>query len=174
MQGKVELPSGEHTIEAREPDKDVWRRRVRVLTQQEVQVHPEFVDTAEREHTVHLGEGVVAGGAVLLGAGFVTALIAEHATSDAREIQRVESASDPNDPHYDFEPKHTRADFTAATDRAHTLGLVSDLAIGVAAVTIGIGADHMYKGERERDDVPPPFAIAPTHGGAMVAKELRW
>lgn len=174
VQGKVELPSGEHTVEAREPDKDVWRRRVRVLIAQEVQVHPVFVDTAEREGTVHVGEAVLAGGAVLLGAGFVTGLVAEHASSDAREIQRVESQRDPNNPAYDLEPKHTRADFTAATDRAHTFGLVSDLAIGAAAVTIGIGAYYMYKGERERDDVPPPFAIAPTHGGAMVAKELRW
>ncbi len=173
-QGKVELPSGEHTIEGRAPDKDVWRRRVRVLTGQEMQVHPAFVDTDERESTVHVGEGVLAGGAVLLGAGFVTALIAEHASNDAREILRVESARDPNNPSYDLEPKHTRADFNNARDRAHTYGLVSDLSFGAAIVTIGIGAYYMYKGERERDDVPPPFAIAPTHGGAMVAKELRW
>ena len=172
--GKVELPSGEHTVEAHAPEKDVWRRRVRVLTGQEIPVHPAFVDTAEREHHVHVGEGVIAGGAALLGAGFVTALIAEHASADAREILRVESARDPNNPAYDLEPKHTRADFNNARDKAHTFGLISDLSFGAAIVTIGIGAYYMYKGDREREDAPPPFAIAPTHGGAMVAKELRW
>jgi hypothetical protein len=173
-QGKVELPSGEHTVEGHLPDKDPWRRRVRVLSGQEMQLHPAFVDTDEREHTAHVGEGVLAGGAVLLGAGFVTALIAEHASNDAREIQRVESARDPNNPGFDLEPLHTRADFNNARDRAHTYGIVSDLAFGAAAVTIGVGAYYMYKGEREREDVPAPFAIAPTHGGAMIAKELRW
>jgi hypothetical protein len=172
--GEVELPPGEHTIELRVPDKDLWRRRVRLSAGQKIELHPELVDTAAREHDEHLGMALIGGGGALLAAGFVTALMSEHASADAREIVRVETARDPSNPGYDLEPMHTRADLDAARDRAHSYALISDISFGAALVTAGIGAYFLYKGEAERTDVPPPFAIAPTQGGAFVAKELRW
>lgn len=172
--GEVELAPGEHIVELRVPDHDRWRRRVHLSAGQKVELHPELVETATREHREHVGLALVGGGGALLAAGFVTALISEHASADAREIVRVETARDPSNPGYDLEPKHTRADLDAARSRATRFALISDVSYGAALVTIGVGAYFLYKGERERDDVPPPFAIAPTRGGAFVAKEIRW
>jgi len=171
---RVELATGTHEVEVEMPAHDRWRRRVRLTAGQEVVLHPQLVDTAQREHTERLGFALLGGGGVLVAAGFVTALIAEHASANAREIVRVETARDPSNPGYDLEPKHTRADLNAARDRASTFATVSDVAYGAALVGIGVGAYYLYKGERERTDVPPPFAIAPTRGGAFIAKELRW
>ena len=171
---RVELATGTHEVEVEMPAHDRWRRRVRLTAGQEVVLHPQLVDTAAREHTERVGFALLGGGGVLVAAGFVTALIAEHASANAREIVRVETARDPSNPGYDVEPKHTRAELNAARDRASTFATVSDVAYGAALVGIGIGAYYLYKGERERTDAPPPFAIAPTRGGAFVAKELRW
>ncbi len=172
--GEIELAPGEHTVELHVPDHDPWRRRLRVSAGQRVELHPAFVNTQAREHSEHVGLVLLGGGGVLLAAGFVTALISEHASADAREIVRVESARDPSNPGYDVEPKHTRADLDAARNRANNFALISDVSYGAALAVVGVGAYFLYKGERERDDVPPPFAIAPTRGGAFVAKELRW
>jgi len=172
--GNVELPSGLHEVEARLPEHDPWRRRVSLSIGQKVVLHPAFVETAVRERDVHIGIGLLGGGAAFLAVGFATALVSQHASADAREIVRVETLRDPSNPGYDVEPMHTRADIDALRDRSHTYGMVSDIAIGAGLVTAGIGAYFLYKGDRERTDVPPPFAIAPTHGGAFVAKELRW
>jgi len=172
--GEVEVAPGEHTVELRVPDKDPWRRRVRISAGQKLELHPALVDTAAREHDEHIGLALLGGGGALLAAGFATALISEHASADAREIIRVESARDPSNPGYDIEPAHTRADVDAARNRANNFALISDLTFGAALVTAGVGAYYLFKGEAERSDVPPPFAIAPTRGGAFVAKELRW
>ena len=172
--GENEVAPGEHTIELRVPDKDPWRRRVRLTAGQKIDLHPELVDTADREHHEHVGFALLGGGGVLLAAGFVTALISEHASADAREYIRVEAARDPTNPGYDLEPKHTRADVDAAVKRADNYALISDISFGAALATIGVGAYFLYRGEGERADVPPPFAIAPTRGGAFVAKEIRW
>lgn len=171
---KLELPPGTYEIEARLPEHDPWRRRVRLSIGERRELHPAFVVTEAREHDVHIGLAFLGGGAAFLAAGFATALVSEHASADAREIVRVETSRDPANPGYDLEPVHTRADLDAARDRAHTYGMVSDFALGAGLVTAGIGAYYLYKGDRERADAPPPFAIAPTHGGAFVAKELRW
>lgn len=171
---EIELAPGTHEVEVRAEAHDPWRRRVRITAGQRVELHPELVVTAAREHDEHVGFIFLAGGGALLAAGFATGLVSEHAASDAREIQRVEAARDPSSPGYDLEPKHTRAELDAARDRASRFGLISDVTYGVALVGIGVGAYYLYKGERERTDVPPPFAIAPVRGGAFVAKEIRW
>ena len=120
------------------------------------------------------GLALVAGGGALLAGGFVTALVSQHAAADAREIQRVETARDPANPGTNLEPLHTRADFEAARDRAHTFAIVSDITFGVALVTAGIGAYYLYKGERQRTDIEPPFYVAPAIGGAVVGKAVAW
>jgi hypothetical protein len=171
---EIELAPGPHEVEVRAEAHDPWRRRVRITAGQRVTLHPELVVTADREGKEHIGYILLAGGGALLATGFATALISEHAASDAREIQRVETSRDPASPGYDVEPKHTRADFLAARDRASTYSVISDVALGASLVSIGIGAYYLYKGERTRADAPAPFAIAPTRGGAFVAKEIRW
>jgi hypothetical protein len=171
---EIELSPGAHEIEVRAEAHDPWRRRVRITAGQRVEVHPDLVLTSEREHTETIGFVFLAGGGALLAAGFATGLVSEHAASDAREIVRVETTRDPAAPGYDLEPKHTRAEFEAARDRASTYAVISDVAYGAALVSIGVGAYYLYKGERQRTDAPPPFAIAPVRGGAFVAKEIRW
>jgi hypothetical protein len=171
---KIELVPGTHEVEARLPEHDPWRRRVRISLGQRRELHPAFVATAAREHDAHIGLALLGGGAVFVAAGFATALVSEHASADAREIVRVETSRDPANPGYNIEPMRTRAQLDAARDRTQTYATVSDVAFGVGLVTAGIGAYFLYKGDRERADVPPPFAIAPIHGGAFVAKELRW
>lgn len=172
--GNLQLEPGTHQVEAQLPEHDPWRRRVRLTIGEKVVLHPAFVETGARERNVTIGAAFLGGGAAFLAAGFATALVSEHASADAREIVRVETLRDPSNPGYDVEPLHTRAQLDAERDRAHTYGVLSDFAIGAGLVSAGIGAYFLYKGDRERTDVPPPFAIAPTHGGAFVAKELRW
>ena len=62
-----------------------------------------------------------------------------------------------------------------AADKAKRFGIISDVSYGVGLVAVGVGAYYLYKGAKQRTDVAPPFAIAPTHGGVFVAKEvLSW
>ena len=123
---RVELAPGTHVIEiVVEPGKDPWRRRVRISAGQKTAVAPMFVDTASREHDERIGLGVLAGGGAIVAFGFAAALISEHASADAREIFRVETARDPNKPLSEttaIEPVRTRADF----EDAH----VSRIAVG--------------------------------------------
>ena len=170
--GRVELAPGTHTIELAQPNSDAWRRRVRVVAGQKIRIVPSFVATAPREHTERIGLAILGGGGALLVGGFITALVAQHAAADAREIERVEKARDPGNPGYDLEPLRTRADFDATRSRASTFGVVSDITLGAAVVTLGVGAYFLFKGERERTDVAPPFYVAPTPNGAMVGKAV--
>jgi hypothetical protein len=172
--GRIELPPGTHVVEMTKPGSDLWRRRVRVSAGQVTKLQPALIDTADREHTEMTGFAVLGGAAALLAAGFVTALVSEHAANEARDIQRIESARSPSDPMTDKEPLRTRADFDAARDRASTFGVISDIAIGAGLVAAGVGAYFLYKGEKQPTDGAPPFAIAPVHGGALIARELRW
>lgn len=174
---RIEMEPGTQVVERRAPGADVWRRRVRIVAGQETKVEPKFVNTDERERKEHLGLYVLAGGGALLATGFAFAILSEHADNEAREIDRVEKARDKTLPisrTSAVEPVHTRADFQAAVDRANRDALISDIALGAGLVAAGVGAYYIYIGGKERDDVPPPFAIAPTRGGALVAKEIAW
>ena len=174
---RTEMEPGEHVVERRAPGADVWRRRVRIVAGQDTKVTPVFVNTGEREGKERAGFYVLAGGGALLAAGFGFALAAEHAENDAREIQRVESTRPTTEPLSQsgaVEPVHTRADFQAKVDTANKDAIISDVAYGAGLVAVGVGAYLLYRGAQDRSDVPPPFAIAPTRGGAFVAKELRW
>src|SRR5262249_58761936 len=119
------------------------------------------VDTAAREHTEHLGLGLVGGGAAIGAFGFAAALVSSHAAAEARDIVRVETARPPGVDSTGVEPIRTRADLDAARSRASAWGLASDIAYGAALVTAGAGAIYLYFGAREATDVPPPFAVAP-------------
>jgi len=174
---RIEMEPGTQVIERRAPGADVWRRRVRIVAGQDTKVEPMFVNTEEREGKERVGLYVLAGGGVLLATGFGFGLAGEHAANEAREIDRVEKARDPTLPISQtgaVEPVHTRADFNAAVDRANRDALISDVAVGAGLVAVGIGAYYIYRGAKERDDAPPPFALAPTRGGAFIAKEIAW
>jgi hypothetical protein len=171
---EIELAPGTHEVEVRAEAHDPWRRRVRIIAGQKLELHPDLVVTSDRERDEHVGFIVLAGGGALLAAGFATALVSEHAAADAREIVRVETLRNPAAPGYDLEPKRTRAELEDARDRASKYAVISDVAFGAGLVGLGVGAYYLYKGARQRTDVPPPFAIAPVRGGAFVAKEIRW
>jgi hypothetical protein len=172
--GRVSLDGGTHVLEVNAPGFDRWRRRIRIGTGQKTVITPNLVGSAQREHTENIGLGLLGAGGAVLAAGFVAQLLSSHAAADAREIQRVEDARDPANPGYNLEPMHTRADFDDARSRADRWSLISDVSYGIGLATIGIGAYFLFRGDGERSDGPPPYAVVPTTGGAMVAKAVAW
>jgi hypothetical protein len=172
---KIELEPGTHVVELETPGEDLWRRRVRITAGQETFVKPQFVNTATREHQEHIGFIILGGAGALLATGFGFALASERASNEARDIQRVESLRDPSQPiDGSLEPVRTRADFDAAVSRANRDAIISDVAYGAGLVATGVAVYYFYKGARERTDVLPPFAVAPTRGGALIGKAVAW
>lgn len=169
---RVELQPGTHTIELQSPGKDPWRRRFRITAGQKTIVSPTFVDSAERESSETRGLYIVGASALFFVGGFVTAMESRDAADEARDIVRIERARTSSTP-TDLAPIRTRADLADARDRASKFALISDISYGIGLVGVGVGAYYLYKGARESHD-PPPFALAPTHGGVFVAKELAW
>src|SRR5262249_55866185 len=136
---KNELAPGTHVVELAVPGEDVWRRRVRITAGQETFIQPHFVNTAARERDEHVGFAILAGAGALLVTGFGFALVSEHASNEARDIQRVESLRDPSQPiDGSLEPVRTRADFDAAVSRANRDAIISDIAYGAGAVAVGV------------------------------------
>ncbi|HTL36669.1 MAG TPA: PEGA domain-containing protein [Kofleriaceae bacterium] len=170
---RIELGVGTHVVELTAPDKDPWRRRVRIGAGQKTTLAPEFVDTATRSATEKRGLYLVGGGAFLLATGFVAAMISRSALDEARDIERIETAPGRAGAE-GVAPIRTRAEMEDAADRATTYSRISNVAYGAGLVAAGVGAYYLYKGAKDRTDVPPPYAIAPTHGGVFVAKEIAW
>jgi hypothetical protein len=100
-------------------------------------------------------------------------MLSRDAANDARDIVRIETQRD-SSVSTTLVPIRTRADLHDATDRANRFGLISNVSYGLGLAAVGVGAYYLYKGARERTDIPPPFAIAPTRGGVFVAKEVAW
>lgn len=174
---RIELEPGTYVIELSRPGKDPYRRRVRISAGQKSVVNPEFVDTAERGASETRGFYVVGVGGAALAVGFVAALIAERAGNEAQDIARIERGRDPSQPLSVtgmLAPVRTRADLQDARDRHARWSVISNAFYAAGLATTAFGAYYLYKGARERRDVPPPFAIAPVQGGAVIAKELVW
>lgn len=174
---RIELEPGTYVIELSRPGKDPYRRRVRISAGQKSVVNPEFVDTEERGASETRGFYVVGAGGAALAVGFVAALIAERAGNEAQDIARIERGRDPSQPLSQtgmLAPVRTREDLQDARDRHARWSVISNAFYAVGLATTAFGAYYLYKGARERRDVPPPFAIAPVQGGAMIAKELVW
>jgi hypothetical protein len=173
--GRFEVEPGTHIIVSDQGCKDEWRRRVHVAAGQELHIEPQFVATAPREHKERIGFAVLAGAGALLATGFGFALASESAANEARDIVRVESSRDPTQPiDTSLEPLRTRADFNAAVDRANRDAVMSDIAYGAGIAAAGVAAYYIYIGAKQRTDVPPPFAVAPTRGGALIGKAIAW
>jgi PEGA domain-containing protein len=171
--GKVELAPGTHEVELRQPSKEPWRRRIRIVAGVEAPLHPEFVDSDAREATERTGVWLVGGAGAVAAFGFVAMLISSSANADAREIERVEKAR-PQPIDTSVEPLHTRADWQAARDRADRWSLYSNVAYAAALATAGVGAIFLWRGGKPRGDDLPPFAVVPLHGGAIVTSEVAW
>lgn len=169
---RIELTPGTHELEVTAPGKDLWKRRVRISAGQKTTVQPELVDRDERMAIENRGLYAVGGGSVLLAAGFAAAMVSRSALNEAREINKFEKARDSTQLTNTAAPLRTRADLEDAASKAKTFAIISDVTYGVGLVAIGVGAYYLYKGAKQRTDVAPPFAIAPTHGGVFVAKEV--
>ncbi len=167
VNGKIELAPGTHVIEVDREAHDPWRRRVRINAGQATPIAPVFVDTAAREKKQTIGIAVVSGGAAITVFGFIASLKSSSASADAREINRLETARPPAG-------QFTRADFEDARDQAKKWSLISNVAYGAGLAMIGVGAIYLYLGGTERSDVPPPFAVTPVAGGAMISRGTTW
>jgi hypothetical protein len=174
---RFELAPGTHVIELQQPGKDPWRRRVRISAGQKTVLHPTFVDAGQRGRTERTGLYLVGAGGAVLAAGFVAAMLARDAANEAREIVAIERSRDPSLPLSEtamVAPVRTREDLQDARDRHARWAVVSNGLYVTGLAAAGVGAYFLYKGARQRPDIPPPFAIAPVQGGAVVAKELAW
>jgi len=165
--GKVELSPGTHVIEIERSAHDPWRRRVRITAGGSTPIAPVFVETVTRERKEKLGIALVSGGAAIAVFGFFATIESGDASARAREINRLETAHPPKG-------EFTRADWQDERDRATRWSLISNVAYGAALVTVGAGAIYLYLGGRERADVPPPFAVTPVSGGAVVSRGTSW
>jgi hypothetical protein len=174
---RYEVIAGTHVVELQQPGKDPWRRRVRIAAGQKTTLSPMFVETGSRARIEQRGFVIVGAGAAVLAGGFVTALLARDAAAEARDIVRVETSRDASRPLSetdDVVPVRTRDDLQDARDRHAKWAAISNALYVTGIITTGVGAYFLYKGARQRRDAPPPFAIAPVQGGAMIAKELAW
>ena len=174
---RIEMEPGTHVVERSAPGADLWRRRVRISAGVDTVVTPQFVNTEQREGKEHVGLAILGGSGLLLAGGFAFALASEHAANDAREIQRVEAARDPTQPISvtgAVEPVHTRADWSAAVDRANRDAIYSNVMYGAAIAGIGVATVFLVIGAKERTDIAPPFYVAPAAGGATVGKAVAW
>lgn len=167
VDGKVELSPGTHVIEIERAAHDPWRRRVRITAGQSTPIAPVFVETATRERKEKLGIALVSGGAAIAVFGFLATVKSGDAAAEAREINRLETARPPKG-------EFTRADFDAARDRSKKWSAISSVTYGAALAAVGTGAIFLYLGGRERADVPPPFAVIPVSGGAVVSRGAAW
>lgn len=167
VNGRVELVPGTHVIEIERAAHDPWRRRVRISVGQATPIAPVFVETAVRERKEKLGIALVSGGAAITIFGFIATLRSSDASAEAREIDRLETSRPPAG-------QFTRADFDDARDRANKWSLISNVAYGAGLAVIGVGAIYLYLGGRERSDLPPPFAVTPVVGGAVVSRGTTW
>jgi tetratricopeptide (TPR) repeat protein len=165
--GELELESGTRVIEISKPGHDPWRRRVRINVSQKTPVTPMFVETSARETKEKIGMAFLGGGLAIVGFGFYAALKSSDYSADAREIDRLESGLPPAG-------KFTRHDFDVATDNAKKWRLISGVSVGVGLAAVGAGAVFFFLGGKERADVPPPYALAPVNGGAMIVRGVSW
>jgi len=174
---RFELAAGTHILQLEQPGKDPWRRRVRISAGQKTTVMPELVDTESRSRVETRGFYVVGAGGALLAAGFAASMISRDAANEARDIVRIERSRDPSRPLSEtamISPVRTRDDLQDARDKHARFAVISNALYATGFITAGVGAYFLYKGARQRRDVPPPFAIAPVRGGAVIAKELAW
>jgi hypothetical protein len=169
--GRLELAPGVRIVEVTEPGKDPWRRRVAITAELDTRIEPVLVDSGPRESKRRIGRLLVGGGIGLFGFGVAAFYVSRNATSDAKDILRVEIGRPIGDT---TPPLHTRADFEAARDKATTWSTLSNVAYGAAFVAGGLGAYFWYRNRAVGDDDVPEFALAPIPGGALLTRSAAW
>ncbi len=176
-QGRFEIEAGPHQVTVTAPGHEPMRKNVRVTRGQLVTVRAELrsqvtVDRSRTRGTIAVGTGV---GIALIGA--VTGMLALRANDEARDLWVIETTRPPNEDTSAIHPIRTRADIQAAVDRGKTLGLVSNIAYGVAVVAVGVGAYFLVKarprGDRAALTVVPIFDGEGGRGAAALG-EVRW
>jgi hypothetical protein len=172
--GRYELAPGTHVIELARPGHDPWRRRVRITAGQRTALTPAFAETAPRVARERTGLYLVAGGGALGAFGFTAYLIGRRAADEAREIERVETSRPPGPIDESVEPLRTRAEFEDARSRARRWAILSTVSYAAGAAVLGTGAYLLFRGASPRTDAPPPWALAPIRGGALVIAERAW
>ena len=165
--GVLELESGTRVVEITKPGHDPFRRRVRINVAQKTELTPTFVETAAREKKEAMAIGLLGGGLAVTAFGFYAALKSNDYAAEAREITRLEMSRPPAG-------QYTRADFDKARDDAKKWSTISSVSMGVGLVTLGVAGVFFYLGGKERSDVPPPYAVAPVSGGAMLVRGVSW
>ena len=170
----AQLAPGPHVVEIQKPGFDRWRRRVQIAAGQKTQLAPDLIETKPREQRERLGLWLVTYGGAFAVFGFTSFVVSRHASDDARDILRVETARPPGPIDESIEPVRTRADFDAARDRAARWAIISNISYAAAIATAGAGGYLLYRNAKQRTDTAPPFALAPTRGGAAVVLERAW
>jgi PEGA domain-containing protein/tetratricopeptide repeat protein len=170
----AQLAPGTHVVEVRKPGFDPWRRRVQIAAGQKTQLAPDLIETKPREQRERLGLWLVTYGGAFAAFGFTSFVVSRRASDEARDILRVETARPPGSIDESVEPVRTRADFDAARDRATRWATISTVSYAAAIATAGAGGYLLYRNATQRTDTAPPFALAPTRGGAAVVLERAW
>src|SRR5690606_36796579 len=104
-------------------------------------------------------------------------MLSRDGTHEARDIVRIErtrGAMRPLGETAAVVPVRTRADLQDARDRHARWAAISSALYATGLAASGVAVYFIYKGARQRRDLPPPLAVAPIGAGAMVPKELAW
>jgi hypothetical protein len=168
---KFELAPGMHVIEIRSPHRDPWRRQVAITADNITPLQPRFVDSAPRARRGRLGTILATGGGMLFAVGVFSFYSSKDAADEARRIAVAEIARPVGDT---TPPIRTRADFEDARSRANRWGVISTVAYGTGIAVGGVGVYLILKGRAPPPDEVPGIVIAPTQGGAMIARTVSW
>jgi len=158
--GRYALTPRVYEIDVASPDHYPARRTVRVSRGQEVTVEVDLPSKAGVDRRRRFGHVAIATAVAFGATGVVTGLLASRAEDRARDLWVIETTRPPLVPLEEsaaIEPVHTRAEIEAKVDRARTLGLVSNLGYGVAAVSLGVGVYLLAR----TPDRPPATTVAP-------------
>ena len=176
--GYYTLQPGIVTVEVRAAGKDAWRRRVVLVKGQKREVAVAMKSTALRARGRKLAWIALGVSGALLATGVTFGLMENDKSESARDIVYAERAR-PGSAAGAADIK-TRADYDALIDDGKTLGLVSNISYGLAAISLGASVYFFVKSRSdERPGLAPGFAVSPTVNpkggvGMAVTRTVRW
>ncbi len=176
--GYYTLQPGIVTVEVRAAGKDSWRRRVVLVKGQKREVAVALKSTAVRARGRKLAWIALGVSGALLATGVTFGLMENDKSESARDIiyaERARPGSAAGAPDI-----KTRADYDALIDDGKTLGLVSNISYGLAALSLGASVYFFVKSRSdERPGLAPGFAVSPTLNpkggvGMAVTRTVKW
>ena len=177
-EGYYTLQPGIVTVEVRAAGKDSWRRRVVLVKGQKREVAVALKSTAVRARGRKLAWIALGVSGALLATGVTFGLMENDKSESARDIiyaERARPGSAAGAPDI-----KTRADYDALIDDGKTLGLVSNISYGLAALSLGASVYFFVKSRSdERPGLAPGFAVSPTLNpkggvGMAVTRTVKW